>query len=316
MHQHVDAKRKGRTAEEYARTLRLHVLPSIGSKRIIEVRRADVARLHRGLAARPYQANKALAVVSAIWNWAARRDEVAAGANPASGIERFPEQGRERFLTTEELGRLGDVLAEGENVGLPYAIDETNPRAKHAPKADKRRVKLDAFAAAAVRLLILTGARLREILDARREQIDLERGILFLPDSKTGRKPVYLSAAARAVIGALPRIDGIPHLIAGAKEGRSRADLKKPCGITPQSPTQFARLRSLRLPKTAKSNTSKSPQPHGFRVFPGSSRTTTKTRFERPSLRPRHSKDDLLLLVRSLSHRRARAPTNFCIIMV
>ena len=52
---------------------------------------------------------------------------------------------------------------------------------------------LDPFAVAAIRLLCLTGARLREILDARWDQVDLERGILFLSDSKTGRKPLYLS---------------------------------------------------------------------------------------------------------------------------
>jgi integrase len=67
-------------------------------------------------------------------------------------------------------------------------------------------VKLDPFAVAAIRLLILTGARLREILDAKWQQVDMERGIIFLPDSKTGKKPVYLSAAAQAVLAVLPRI--------------------------------------------------------------------------------------------------------------
>jgi integrase len=56
---------------------------------------------------------------------------------------------------------------------------------------DKRRVKLDLFAIAAIRLLILTGARLREILHAKWEQGDVECGVIFLPDSKTGRKPSH-----------------------------------------------------------------------------------------------------------------------------
>lgn len=77
-------------------------------------------------------------------------------------------------------------------MGLPYEIDESMPGAKPAPKADKCRVKLDPFTATAIRLLILTGgARLREILDAQWQHVDFERGILFLPNSKTGRKPVY-----------------------------------------------------------------------------------------------------------------------------
>lgn len=225
---HVSAKRKSNTSDSYERVLRLYIMPAIGSKRIVDVRRSDVAKLHGTLGETPYQANKALALVSAIWNWAARRDEVALSDNPANGIERYPEQGRERFLTTEELTRLGAALAEGETIGLPYDVDESKPNSKHAPKPENRRVKLDPFAVAAIRLLILTGARLREILDAKWSEVDLERGVIFLADSKTGKKPIYLSAAAQAVLADLPRIEGNPHIIAGAKDGAPRADLKKP----------------------------------------------------------------------------------------
>jgi hypothetical protein len=58
--------------------------------------------------------------------------------------------------------------------------------------------------------------------------VDFERGILFLPDSKTGQKPVYLSAAALDVLARLPRVDGNPHIIAGLSDGAPRADLKRP----------------------------------------------------------------------------------------
>lgn len=225
---HVRVKRETRTAEEYERLLRNCVYPAIGSKRIVDVRRADLTRLHAAMSATPRAANHAMSVVSAIWNWAARRDEVTTAANPAKGIERYPEHGRERFLKTDELARLGDALREGESIGLAYSVDETKPTVKHAPKPDQRRVKLDPFAVAAIRLLILTGARLREILDAQWSQVDLERGVIFLARSKTGRKPVYLSAAAQAVLASLPRIEGNPHIIVGAKDGMPRADLKGP----------------------------------------------------------------------------------------
>jgi integrase len=178
-----------------------------------------------------------------VWNWAARRDEVAFADNPAKAIERYPEQGRERYLTSAELERLGAALNEGETIGLPYAVDESRANAKHAPKPDKRRTKLDPFAAAAIRLLILTGARLREILDARWENVDLERGVIFLADSKTGRKPIYLSAAAQTVLASLPRVNGNPHIIAGEREGAPRADLKKPWAAV----TKAAGLDGLRI---------------------------------------------------------------------
>jgi integrase len=161
--------------------------------------------LHTSLASAPYAANRFLAIVSKCFSWATDRGLVPEGHfNPAGRIERYREEGRERFLTNEELARLGDVLREGETVGLPYEVDETNPKAKHAPKAGNRRIKLDPYAVAAIRLLIVTGARLREILDAQWQHVDFERGILFLPDSKTGRKPVYLSAPAMQVLASLP----------------------------------------------------------------------------------------------------------------
>ena len=190
--------------------------------------RSHVATLHARMADRPYAANRAVAVWGKAFTWAATRGLIPEGLNPTKGLQKYREQGRERFLTSEELARLGAVLAEGETVGLPYEVDETKPKAKHAAKAENRRVKLDPFAAAAIRLLILTGARLREILHAQWRQVDFERGVIFLANSKTGKKPVYLSAAALAVLAVLPRIEGNPHVIAGAKDGRPRSDLKKP----------------------------------------------------------------------------------------
>ena len=38
------------------------------------------------------------------------------GQNPAKGIKKYREEGRERFLTSEELARLGDTLRDGETM--------------------------------------------------------------------------------------------------------------------------------------------------------------------------------------------------------
>lgn len=64
----------------------------------------------------------------------------------------------------------------------------------------------------AIRLLLLTGARLSEILTGKWSYVDWERGIMFLPDSKTGRKPVYLSAAALVALKDIPRVPGNPYI--------------------------------------------------------------------------------------------------------
>jgi integrase len=244
---HAATKRKARTVAEYRRILQAHILPVIGARRIMDVRRADVARLHAGLVRTPYEANRTLAVVSAVWNWAARRDEVAADGNPAKAIERYPGQGRERFLTSEEFARLGDTLRLAETTGLPWQVDETKPAARHAPNAGNRLRTLDPFAVAAIRLLILTGGRLREILDAQWQHVDIERGVIFLPDSKTGSKPVYLSAAALEVLAGLPRIEGNPHIIPGEKAGQPKADLKKPwAAVCKTAELEGVRLHDLR----------------------------------------------------------------------
>lgn len=109
--EHVDAKRKDRTAAEYRRLLDKIILPALGKKKIGDVTRADIARLHHANRDAPYQANRMLAVLSKMFNlaeaWGIRPD----GSNPCRHIERNPERGRERMLSAAELARLGDALA-------------------------------------------------------------------------------------------------------------------------------------------------------------------------------------------------------------
>ena len=122
-----------------------------------------------------------------MYAFGARIGAVPEGTNPARKIDKFAEHRRERFLTGAELEQLGAAIREAETKGIPWDIDEAKPTAKHLPKANNRKTKIGPFAAAALRLLLFTGCRLREILHLRWENVDLERGLLFLPDSKSGR---------------------------------------------------------------------------------------------------------------------------------
>ena len=140
-------------------------------------------RLHGKLKATPFQANRVLAVMGSMYTFAGRSGIVAEGINPARRIEQFKEYRRERFLTGEELVRLGAAIREAETKGIPWDVDERKPKAKHLPKAKNRFTKIAPSAAAAIRLLLFTGCRLREILHLEWEQVDLERGLLFLADS-------------------------------------------------------------------------------------------------------------------------------------
>ena len=151
------------------------------------------------------------------------------GHNPAAHIEAFREQRRERFLTTDELANLGDAIREAETTGIPWEIDDAKPTAKHIPK-ENRVTNIGPHAGAALRLLILTGARLREILGLKWDYVDLERGLLLLPDSKTGRKTIVLNAPAMKVLADLPRLGVyvIASQSSGAEKETPRADLNRP----------------------------------------------------------------------------------------
>ena len=128
-----------------------------------------------------------------------------------------------------------------------YDVDLSKPTSKHAPKPENRIRTLDPYAIAAIRLLLLTGARLREILHLRWEYVDLERGIVHVPDSKTGRKPIYLSSAAMAILKKIPRQQRNPYVIVGDKQGSPRSDLKKPwAAIVREAGLPGLRLHDLR----------------------------------------------------------------------
>ena len=114
--------------------------------------------------------------------WAAHPDRKLILANPAKGVKLLKGGKRERFLSEAELARLADTLAAME--------------AEHG---------LSPTATAAIRLLLLSGCRKSEILSLRWEWVDAERGVLRLPDSKTGAKVVPLAATAVKLLAELPR---------------------------------------------------------------------------------------------------------------
>ena len=102
--------------------------------------------------------------------------------------------------------------------------------ARHLAKEENRHTVLAPHAVAAIRLLIFTGCRLGEILHLRWSDVDFERGMLHLANSKTGKKSVVLNAPALAVLDAIPRVG--EFVIAGQSRSgdaeKPRSDLKKP----------------------------------------------------------------------------------------
>ena len=83
-------------------------------------------------------------------------------------------------------------------------------------------------AVGAIRLLLLSGCRLSEILTLRWTDVDIDRGLLMLPDSKTGARPIWLNGAAVAVLESLAAIRIGDYVIAGDRPNTPRTDLNRP----------------------------------------------------------------------------------------
>jgi len=201
--EHIDLRLKPSTAKGYKRMLERFVLPRLGNLRVVEVTRADIAQLHHDLRHIAYDANRCLEMISKMFNlaemWGLRPD----GSNPRKHIKKYPELKRERFLSQAELKRVGDVLREVEQEGieLPSSI-------------------------AAVRLLMLTGCRLGEIMTLQWEHVDIPAKALRLPDSKTGAKVVHLGQPAIEVLRKIDRLVGNPWVIVGTLPGGRLSDLQ------------------------------------------------------------------------------------------
>ena len=174
-----------------------HLLPRFGVKRLDAIRRADILAMQHdsrvaGMAVGT--CNRLLIHMRTIFNAAIRWEVLPEGCNPTRGVKLLPgEVKRERFLDGAEVQRLFDVLDHSRSPQL----------------------------ANVVRMLLYTGARKREILDARWEHVDFERKLLVVPRSKSGKaRYIALSDAAMGIIEAMPRRSGVPWIFPNPRTGK------------------------------------------------------------------------------------------------
>ncbi len=212
-----------------------YVVPALGHLTPATVTKQDVATLHRDMrvtataetqpptATRATTANRVVELVSAFFTWCADQALVPDGTNPTRRIKKYDEESRERFLTSEELGRLVAAITTAETVGLPTAPkrqreEPSEKNAKHAPppkpgKKNRARGSIapaNPYAIAALRLLLLTGWREQEVLSLRWDAVDLERKVATLRETKGGKSQRIMSASAIALVASLPRHHGSP----------------------------------------------------------------------------------------------------------
>ncbi len=194
---HVEVNCSANTKDSFGLIVRNHILPELGGLAVSAVERRHVVALHDSLSAMPTQANRTLAVLSAMFRLAEAWDLVAPGSNPCRGVRRYKETPRERFLSRDEYRRLGRVLSKAEKDG------SENP-----------------VAVAAIRLLLLTGCRRNEILSLQWDDVDRVAGELRLKDAKAGGRRVPLTPAIEAVLAGIPRLADNPWVIAGRRPGQ------------------------------------------------------------------------------------------------
>lgn len=182
--------------------------PQFAKRKVNEIARDEVDKLHRRLIETPYQANRALALLSKLLNlaekWGMRPDST----NPCRHVKKYIERHRERYLNGNEMARLGEAL----RVGLA-----THSETPHM--------------VAAIKLLLLTGARVSEVLTAQWAWVDWNRRVIQLPDSKTGRKPLFLSEATVDLLRELrdlPTSRDTPYIIRGRSPEQPLINLAKP----------------------------------------------------------------------------------------
>jgi integrase len=160
-----------RYVENCRQLIAKRIIPAIGSTAVADVTREACRRLHAEMQSTPYQANRLLSLLHRIFQIAVQ-DELRS-ANPATGIERYPEQPKNHFIARGRLPGLIDALRRHPNQQASRAIY----------------------------LLLLTGARLNEVLQAKPEMFDGD--VWIKPSAHTKQRREHrlpLSAAAAAVV--------------------------------------------------------------------------------------------------------------------
>ena len=190
------AKKRKKSWREDERRLVNHVVPVLGSKKLKDVARSDVAKLHTKIGAtRPVEANRVVEVLAMMFRKASEWGFLPEDArNPAAGVQAFKEKSRERWVTEEEMPLLWQAIAEEDSE----------------------------YVRAVLRLYLFTGVRKNELLPRKWEDVKFDRKVLELATTKNGKPhTVPLSDAAIAEIRALPRQVGNPYLFPSSQKPRA-----------------------------------------------------------------------------------------------
>ncbi len=172
--------------------LERHIPAAWKSRRADAITRYEIVKLHREIGRQtPYEANRLQETLRKMFSLAQVWRFIDEGApNPAQGIIRFKERKRKRWLKPEELPALVKAIDAEANV----------------------------YVRAALWLYLLSGVRKTELVTAKWSQVDWNRGLLALPETKSGEEQdVVLNAPALAILQSIPKVEGNPYIFVGVR---------------------------------------------------------------------------------------------------
>lgn len=216
----IAVRKKPNTLSLEKSNLRRHVIPVLGKLKIADITKRDIQKFmidvaagktavdektkHRGRAivkGGKGAANRSVAVLSSVLSYAYELE--LRPDNPALGIKKYSLKKHDRYLSEQELVRLGSALVEVEKAGASL------------------------FAIAAIRFMLLSGCRSGEALSLQWDWIDHEHNLAKLPDSKTGQKALLLGSGVMSLLSTLPRIDRSPLVFPSSVGGTTKISIQK-----------------------------------------------------------------------------------------
>ena len=183
LQQHANIKKKLSSVIEDKRLMRLHIIPNFGNVCLKEITRAMITKHHQSMYQTPHGANRFLSLMSKMMNLAERWEYRPLNSNPCRHIERYKEEGRQIYLSMEQIEKIGHVIKQMEQTESIFVLS-------------------------AIKLLLFTGRRTGEILTLKWDYIDFENSKMNLPDTKTGAKSFFFSPTVKQILLNLPNKEG------------------------------------------------------------------------------------------------------------
>jgi len=195
---HINVAYKGKGAYNNIGYGRRHILPYFEKKRLDEISSRDIRGFLDSLSHITTTANRCFALLSMAFKKAAEWEYLPTKSNPCTGVAKYKENRKQRFLTDLELKRLEDALTQEEKDRGGYCCLVN-----------------------AIRLLLYIGCRESEVLNLKWESVHLKDRFIYLPDSKVGESARPLNQKAVDLLAAMKTKEGNPYVFYGKLPGKS-----------------------------------------------------------------------------------------------